>query len=136
MTTSLADPKTFAAELAGAGELGLAYGELWRSVWDQRHLPAAVLERCFERMAVLHGLSAAQGVAASAAQSAALEFTETYLQDPAAITDSLAGAVKSHFGDAGLVALIEALGFFDARLRLARLLPLLDAPQLAAGSRS
>jgi hypothetical protein len=119
----LADPNDFDRELAGAGALGRAYGELWRSLWAQQHLPAALLEKCLGRMAMLHGLTGPPAEAASPAESAAIAFTELYAQDPAAITDVAAEQVKLHFGDAGLVALIEALGFFDARLRLARLLP-------------
>ncbi|MGD9598223.1 MAG: hypothetical protein AB7G76_11615 [Steroidobacteraceae bacterium] len=45
-----------------------------------------------------------------------------YGQDPQAITDELAGAVKAHFGETGLVALIEALGVIDGRIRLAMML--------------
>jgi hypothetical protein len=123
MTMLLADPRVFDRELAGAGALGRAYGELWRSLWAQQHLPAALLEKCLGRMATLHGLASLPVEAASPTEAAAIEFTELYAQDPAAITDFAAEQLKLYFGDAGLVALVEALGFFDARLRLARLLP-------------
>lgn len=64
----------------------------------------------------------------SSAEHAALEFAEVYGQDPEAITDQLAAAVKAHFGEAGLVALIEALGMIDGRIRLGMMLgPLLAA---------
>ena len=43
--------------------------------------------------------------------------------DVQAITDAQAEAVKAHFGDAGLVLLIEALGQFDGVARLRRLWP-------------
>ena len=46
---------------------------------------------------------------------------EVYSQDPAAITDEMAEAVKGVYGDTGLVVLIEALGFIDGRIRMARL---------------
>jgi hypothetical protein len=40
---------------------------------------------------------------------------------------TIARGVVAHFGEPGLVALIEALGFIDGRIRLARMLgPLLD----------
>ncbi|MBK7729731.1 MAG: hypothetical protein IPJ33_14905 [Gammaproteobacteria bacterium] len=55
----------------------------------------------------------------SPAERAVLEFTEIYAQDPAAISDDLADAVKEHFGETGLMCLIEALGFIDGRIRLA-----------------
>ena len=46
--------------------------------------------------------------------------------DAQAITDELSAAVVAHYGEPGLVALIEALGFMDGRMRLARMLgPLL-----------
>ena len=48
-----------------------------------------------------------------------LAFTEIYAQGPEFITDELATEITGHFGDAGLVCLIEALGFIDARIRLA-----------------
>ncbi len=38
------------------------------------------------------------------------------------ITDEAADAVKAHYGDAGLVLLIEALGLIDGRIRAARCL--------------
>jgi hypothetical protein len=41
--------------------------------------------------------------------------------DAQALTDELAEAVKSHFGDAGLVMLVEALGILDGMTRLSLL---------------
>ena len=41
--------------------------------------------------------------------------------DPQAITDAQAEAVKSELGDAGLVALIEALGLFYGMTRVRQL---------------
>ena len=57
----------------------------------------------------------------SPGEIAALSLAEVYAQDPAAITDAMADAVKESYGDAGLVVLIEALGFIDGRIRMARL---------------
>jgi hypothetical protein len=54
-----------------------------------------------------------------AAERSVLAFTEIYAQGPEFITDELATEITGHFGDAGLVCLIEALGFIDARIRLA-----------------
>ncbi|HEY6132172.1 MAG TPA: hypothetical protein VIV27_09140, partial [Halioglobus sp.] len=57
----------------------------------------------------------------SAAERACLAFTEVYAMDAQAVTDELAAAVKAHFGDAGLVLLVEALGVLDGMTRLSLL---------------
>jgi hypothetical protein len=41
--------------------------------------------------------------------------------------DELADGVKRHFGEAGLVCLIEALGFIEGRIRLALMFTALGA---------
>ena len=68
-----------------------------------------------------------QQAAPSAAEQAVLEFAEIYAQDPGALTDELADGVKRHFGEAGLVCLIEALGFIEGRIRLALMFTALGA---------
>ncbi|GAB5450230.1 MAG: hypothetical protein Hals2KO_05580 [Halioglobus sp.] len=108
---------------------------------SQQHLPAPVLELCRLRLAQLHGVPASVaelGIAVAPAQRenladwhrhsafdardrACLAFTEVYAADAQAITDALADAVKAQCGDAGLVALIEALGLLDGLLRTERL---------------
>ena len=45
----------------------------------------------------------------SDAERACLAFTEVYAMDAQALTDEHAEAVKSHFGDAGMVLLVEEL---------------------------
>ena len=55
----------------------------------------------------------------SPAELAALEFTEIYAQDPGAIGDEQADAVKAALGEPGLVCLVESLGFIEGRIRLA-----------------
>ncbi|MBV6416035.1 MAG: hypothetical protein CMLOHMNK_00562 [Steroidobacteraceae bacterium] len=127
------------------GELARRHEVLWHSLWQQPHVSAQILELCRLRLAQLHGatrelaVEPPAGLCAgldagkraillsgnwtrdarlSAAERAALEFAEVYGQDPGAITDELAAAVKAHFSDAGLVALIEALGVIDGRIRL------------------
>lgn len=142
------------------GELALRHEAFWRSLWQQPHVPAQVLELCRLRLAQLHGATRELANAApswpgaqpctekrtivlaangapdprlSAAERAALEFAEVYAQDPGAITDELADAVKAHFSDAGLVALIEALGMIDARIRLGMMLGSLLAAKSSRG---
>lgn len=131
MTTSL--------DLASAvPELAAARDTLRASLWRQSHLPGAILELCRLRLAQLHRsahdcaqvefqLHEAQRAALDtwnssglfgAAERACLAFTEVYAMDAAALTDEQAAAVKAHFGDAGLVTLIEALGVFDGAIRV------------------
>ena len=122
-------------------ELARLQGELYRSLWRQEYLPPQTLELCRLRLAQLHRCEqesrrsdwdVADGKRAelaawpgdpqfSAAERACLEFTELYAMDVLAISDEQAAAVQAHFGDAGLVMLIEALGIFDGKTRLALL---------------
>lgn len=119
-----------------------AYEALYASFWQQSHIDTQCLELCRLRLAQLHRcepewfghactVSAAQREALanwpgselfSAAHRACLAFAEVYAMDAQAITDDQAEAVKSHYGDAGLVALIEALGVFDGMTRLTLML--------------
>lgn len=135
--------------LTAAPELAQAFEALWSSVWSQPHVPAPVLELCRLQLAKMHRQAGEQAVrhpaavAASlderkaqavlagradpavlfsAAEQAVLAFAEQYALDPGSITDALADDVKRHYGDTGLVALIEAIGFMDSRMRLASLL--------------
>ncbi len=106
-----------------------------------------MLELCRLRLVQLHGVPASAtelGIAVAPAQldnladwhrhsafdardRACLAFTEVYAADAQAITDALADAVKAHSGDAGLVALIEALGLLDGMLRTERLWSAINA---------
>tara|TARA_B100001540_G_scaffold277926_1_gene265741 strand:+ start:499 stop:942 length:444 start_codon:yes stop_codon:yes gene_type:complete len=117
--------------------------ELHACLWRQDLLPGQVLELCRLRLWQLHGLALDEAGAAcelpaqkrqalsrwdsseqfDAAERACLAFAEVYAMDVQAITDAQAEAVKAHFGDAGLVLLIEALGQFDGVARLRRLWP-------------
>lgn len=136
--------------LQAGGALTADYNGVWDAVWRQTHIPASVLELCRLRLAQLHGATAEQALRRpdildagktsalldgsylkdtrfSAAELAVLEFTEIYAQDPAAIGDDVADAVKQHFGEAGLVCLVESLGFIDGRIRLALMFSALRA---------
>lgn len=117
------------------------YFALEQSLWHQPHLPVALLELCRLRLAQLHrceaelartGCDLPEGTRDaltrwessqqfSAAERACLAFAEVYAMDARALTDEHAAAVKQHFGDAGLVLLIEALGVFDGMARLSLL---------------
>lgn len=118
-----------------------------KAIWSQPYLPITVLELCRLRLAQLHNCQEqwqTRNIDAhragitddkieqlpqwhrdpqfSAAEKACLEFAEVYFQDPQALTDAQAEAVKAHFGESGLVVLVQALGLFDAQCRLALLL--------------
>jgi len=56
----------------------------------------------------------------SEAERACLTVAERFVLDPHGLTDDEAAAARSHLGDAGLVALLEALALFDgfARFRV------------------
>lgn len=139
---------TLDATLARAGPAAESFARLWRSLWRQGHVPPELLELCRLTLARLHDdpaeIAVANGLldlppaaarraavvegralddpAFSDAEKAALIFAEYYWIDPQSITDDVAGDVKTHFGEAGLVFLIEALGCIDGRIRTARCL--------------
>jgi ATP/maltotriose-dependent transcriptional regulator MalT len=130
--------------LAVAGPIAAQFRDLAAQFWDQPHVPPALLELCRLDLAVLHKAEAEQAQRNpavpvidqaridavlgenwrkspifTAAEKAALDFTEYYFVDPQSIPDVVAGAVVGHFGEGGLVCLVEALGFIDSRIRLA-----------------
>ncbi|MCB1677998.1 MAG: hypothetical protein KDI16_04875 [Halioglobus sp.] len=129
------DRDTLLGRLPG---VGAPYRALFDTLWQQTHIPPAVLELCRLRMAQLHRSSTDQQQAAwpvdqrqrqalrqwpdarvfTEAERACLAFTEIYAIDALSITDEQAQAVVRHYGDAGLVALIQALGVFDGMQRL------------------
>lgn len=141
--------RNVSAALAEGGAMLEAYDAVWEALWSQPYIPAAMLELCRLRLAQLHRCeheiaeryafvaeSKIRGVLAGSypdhadfteAELAVLEMTEVYAQDPAAITDDMADRIKQHFGEPGLVCLVEALGFIDGRIRLALMF---DAPAL------
>lgn len=122
-------------------EIATSFDALYKSLWTQPHLPAGVLELCRLRLAQLHCCEPEmqrQDCAIplnkrdnldqwpvhsdfSEEERACLAFTEVYAMDTQALTDELAADVKSHFGDAGLVLLVEALGILDGMTRLSLL---------------
>jgi alkylhydroperoxidase family enzyme len=150
------DSTTVSNLLSAGGEMARRYDAVWDSVWNQPHVPPPVLELCRLRIARLHDATAELDAAprselrgaiepgkcasvlagsygrddrVAPAERAAIEFAEVYAMDPQAISDELAQAVVAHYGEPGLVALIEALGFIDGRMRLARMLAPLVGPE-------
>jgi len=136
---------TLGDAVARARNPALAFESMWRALWSQQRVPPPLIELCRLRLAQLHGATAELEVENPAVkvthtrresvlrgrfatdgqfapgEVAVLSLAEVYAQDPAAITDAMAGEVKAVYGDAGLVVLIEALGFIDGRIRMARL---------------
>lgn len=137
------DSNTLSQALKAGGEMTQAYDAVWNMFWQQDYIPPSLLELCRLRLAQLHRASAELGIRQipasaadeakiqsllngtwlkdtnfSAGELAALEFTEIYGQDASALSDENADSIKRHYGEAGLVCLIEALGFIDGRIRL------------------
>ncbi|WP_157215490.1 carboxymuconolactone decarboxylase family protein [Flavisphingomonas formosensis] len=139
MNTSL----TLDERLRPAGKTAAAFEAFTQAVWTQPRIPAPLLELCRLLIARMHQadgersagkvpVDAAKKAAVlagdwsdaalfTAGERAALDLAELYAIEPDTITDDAAAAVISHFGDAGLVTLIEALGVIDGRIRLALL---------------
>jgi alkylhydroperoxidase family enzyme len=118
--------------------------EAWRdfmaAFWERGVLDPVILELCRLQVARIHGCEAELAVrhraavesglreeqvealgrseaSFDAAQRACLRFTEMFVRDPHAITDEDAAAVVAELGEAGLVALAEALALFDGFCR-------------------
>jgi alkylhydroperoxidase family enzyme len=138
--------------LAPAGGIATLFADLSARFWDQPHLSAGLIELCRLALAVLHRAPAEQALrhpaasdlaqskidavlgetwrrsgALSPAEKSALGFTEYYFMDPQSIPDEIAASFLAHFGDGGLVCLVEALGFIDSRIRLSLIYTALGA---------
>jgi hypothetical protein len=136
-------------QLARGGPAAASFARLWERLWRQDYLPPELLELCRLTFARMHGdtieMAASNPLAdakhadaalrqavlndtaldASALPAAwrpVLQFAEYYWVDAQSIPDEIADAVKSGFGEPGLVLLIEALGCIDGRIRAARCL--------------
>ncbi len=135
--------------LARAGPAAESFARLSASMWQQEQLPEGLLELCRLTFARLHrdeaemaavnplggsraGTEALRRLvledkahdsdALSEGEKAVLLFAEYYWMDASSIPDEPADAVKAHYGDPGLVLLIEGLGVIDGRIRTARCL--------------
>lgn len=124
--------------LATVPYIGEKFASFYATFWQQNYVPPATLELCRLRLAQLHRselewqreeqviepsqrdeLSAWNNSDKfTAAERACLELTEIYAMDPASITDEQAEAVKAHFGEPGLVTLIQVIGVFDGMTRM------------------
>jgi alkylhydroperoxidase family enzyme len=120
--------------------------------WEKRLVDPVILELCRLRIAQLHGCEAElrvryqpaldaglteEKIAALAdagdsplyggAERACVALAELFAMDPHAITDADAARVVAALGDAGTVALVEALALFDGFTRF-RLMLGVEAP--------
>jgi len=147
-SSNLATPltsQTVGQALKAGGNVAQEFDAFWAALQKQPYIPAALLELCRLRLAQMHrateevklrypgpqksGLTESKiatllsgqwehNPAFTPEEVAVLIFAEMYGMDPASITDEQADEVKKHFGEPGLVALIQALGIIDARIRL------------------
>ena len=143
---------TLDEHLSPAGAISTMYADLSAQFWDQPHISAESIELCRLALAVMHKAPAEQaerhpaatdlpetkidavlgerwrrGDLVSPAEKSLLDFTEYYFMDPQSIPDEVAAAVVGHYGENGLVCLVEALGFIDSRIRLALVYSTLSA---------
>ena len=123
--------------------------------WEQKLVDPVILELCRLRIAQIHGceaelrlryqpaldaglseekLAALQDASHSSAYSeaerACVAFAELFTIDPHAIDDEDAARVVAALGDAGTVALVEALALFDGFVRF-RLVLGVEPPEAA-----
>jgi AhpD family alkylhydroperoxidase len=120
--------------------------EAWRAFrgafWERRLVDPVILELCRLRVAALHGCRAELAARTPAAREAGvdeariaalgdwatdprfgpgeracLRFAEQFVLDAHGVTDADAAAVTAALGDAGAVALVEALALFDGFCR-------------------
>lgn len=118
--------------------IGEHFQSLRASLYQLAQLPPETVELCRLRLAQLHRSDTDfalqeyplasdkreqlqnwhSATPFSAGERACLELTEVHAMDCSAVTDAQADAVKRHYGEAGLVALLQALGVFDGFIRL------------------
>lgn len=129
------------ALIATVPHIGEKFGSFYAAIWQQKYVIPATLELCRLRLAQLHRSdlewqreevvvdggkreqlsSWNSSDLFSEAERACLELTEIYAMDPAAITDEQADAIKAHFGEPGLVTLLQVIGTFDGMIRMSLL---------------
>lgn len=108
-------------------DLYAAYREFERVFWEHRLLDPAILDACRARCAQLLRAEGApaepvQAGDPASALGACLTLTDQFVLDPHGVTAEMRDAVVAHVGDAGLVALVEALAVFDGFTRFRTIL--------------
>lgn len=100
-------------------ELQAKYQHFLSAINNSDKVPSSVLSACQKRIRQIHGLEADTGVSTSdAAEQLALAIAEKMPYQHHELLDEEVAEVKQIFGDAGCVALLTALAFFDTTSRL------------------
>jgi hypothetical protein len=104
-----------------------AYRDFESVFWTHDLVDAEILDACRARCAQLLRAPGAPEMPVAAvdpasALAACLSLAEQFVIDPHCVTAEMRDAVAAHVGDAGLVALVEALAVFDGFTRFRTLL--------------
>ncbi len=114
-------------------ELHARYRAFYDLFWTTRPVDPALLELCRLHMAEILGCTTSprpelgDDPEQTPLRRACLALAEKFVLDPHGVTTAETDAVKVHLGDAGLVALVEALALFDGFLRFGAILDAEDA---------
>ena len=117
----------FDAVFALRPDLFDAYRDFESVFWSHELLDAAILDACRARCAQVLRAEGAPPEPVTAdeptsALAACLTLAEQFVIDPHCVTSEMREAVVAHVGDAGLVALVEALAVFDGFTRFRTIL--------------
>jgi hypothetical protein len=103
-----------------------AYRDFESVFWTHELLDPAILDACRTRCTQLLQAAGAPvelvTTDPTSALAACLVLAEQFVIDPHGVTAEMRDAVVAHVGDAGLVALVEALAVFDGFTRFRSLL--------------
>jgi len=110
-----------------------AYRDFESVFWTHGLLDAEVLDACRARCAQILRADGAPDEPVTAGDpssrlAACLALAEQFVIDPHGVTAETRDAVVAHVGDAGLVALVEALAMFDGFTRFRTLLEIAPEP--------
>lgn len=144
----------FEGVLAHREALLQRYRTFHATLWNDERVPRRTLELCRLRVAAIHGCAAELAVATagveltpderakviagneaaypvlfSAQEQAALALAESIPYRHHHIADEDIARVRTVLGDAGSVALLTAIAFFDVNCRLKLVLEVASAPQ-------
>lgn len=104
-------------------DLYAAYREFAGVFYTHDLLDPVVLDLCRERVDVLlRGAPRSSEAELTQAQRACLTLAEQFVIDSHGVTAEHRAAVVEHYGDAGLVALVEAVALFDGFARFRTML--------------
>ena len=117
----------FDAVFALRPDLFDAYREFESVFWANELVDAEILDACRGRCAHVLRAAGAPEIPITADDPASplgacLALAEQFVIDPHCVTAEMRDAVVAHVGDAGLVALVEALAVFDGFTRFRTLL--------------